>query len=234
MFSFLNKVLGFIHSKPTISYLQPKTINVYFRNSIKQKYILLNVNKYDYCELDVEQVKEGDNNLFSLFVKLQKNNIEVANLEKLELGLFETRKEAEEALLVIRNKLFAIDKTLVKVTGLVLVLIVLIGLIADFSGNALQKTLSHATQSMQSNSTNPQTSPFMLPPSAGVKEMEELQKRLQDNANAALERTNNAQGLQNVPQIAPVQPVPEPKPAQEALEVQGNPEVNSFVNSLGK
>lgn len=241
MFNFITNLLGAFHNRPNISYIAPKTINVYFRNSIDPKYILLNINKYDYCEFDIVSQKQGDNNLFALVATLHG-----ATLDKVELAQFETRKEAETALLVLRNKLFAFDKGLIKATVMILILVMLGGLFADLSGATLRRFISAPTQPTQYGPMAPtgQVPPFMLPPNAGVTDVQELQKQLQDRTNQAIA---NTPGMANPPftqdpvkvptetRVVNVDPNGAPQAQAAPLpEVATNPEVNNFVNSLGK
>lgn len=223
MFNFLNKGIGLFHTKPTVGYLQPKTINVYFKNAVKPKHILLNINHYDVCELDIIQENKDNTNYFMLVADLKGQSSTV-----LTLGVFESRKEAEEALLVLRNKLFGLDKKLVKFTSMILVIVVLLGLITDLSGNVFGKLLGNQQVAQSGN--------YTLPPNANPSELLALQNQLIANNQEATQRTNSTPMPAELQQ-APTQATPVQAPTQEqvpSVEVSGNPDVNNLVNSLGK
>lgn len=224
MFDFLNKAVGFFHNKPTVGYIQPKTINVYFKNAIKPKHILLNINHYDVCELDITQESKDNTNYFMLVAELKGQQSTT-----LTLATFDSRKEAEQALLVLRNKLFGLDKKLVKFTSMILVIVVLLGLISDLSGNVFGRLLG-GQQASQAN--------YTLPPNANPSELQALQNQLIANNQAATQRTNGTPMPVELQQAMPAQvatPVAEEAQQQATnVEVSGNPEVNNLVNSLGK
>jgi hypothetical protein len=257
MFKFLDKLLGMFNNKPNVDYIAPKTINVYFKNSLEPTYILLNVSQYKFIQFEIIQKKDGDDNVFSVVANLE-------NVSDLELAIFETRKEAEDALLVLRNKLFAFHKSTIKLTGMLFVLFVLGGLLVDFSGATLKRTMlsqsNQVGQVLQNPSAQNDPAGFMLSPTAGPKEMQELQRQLEEKSKEALQQTNSVSAAGALP----LNTMPPPfvgKPTQEGAtginpitgvstplnqagqapqaapalpEVSGNPDVNSLVNSLGK
>lgn len=117
MFNLFHKLYdNLIFRKPSVQYIAPKTLNVYFKNAIKPQYQLLNLQKYDRFTLETQSFKEGENNLFKLFLVAHIDNLnEVSSKEiVIELAKFESRKEADDALVVLKNKLFSPEKTGIK------------------------------------------------------------------------------------------------------------------------
>lgn len=224
MFNFLNKAVSLFHTKPSVSYLQPKAINVYFKNAINPKYILLNINRYDYVELEIISAQLNNNNVFILAANLHG---EVDS--QLSLGTFETRIEADTALLILRNKLFGLDKKIVKFTALFLILTILVGLFGNALDGLLKKMpTSNMSLPIAQNSMPATTnSNFILPTTLTAQDKSAMPKgKPVDFTGQVLANQNQAQAVQAV---QPTAPAPEPAP-----EVSSNPEVNSLINNLGK
>lgn len=221
MFNFFSKIASLFHTKPSVSYLQPKTINVYFKNALNPKYILLNINHYNYCELEIVASQNNNNNVFILAANLY-GEIDT----QLDLAMFETRVEADRALMVLRNKLFGIDKKIVKFTSMFIVLTILVGLFGNMFDGLIRKIPANNAVSMNNQLPNqPLPNSFALPTPVNTQDMIAMQKKLENNIEAGKQNTNNAQFA---PQpVQPAQPVAEP-------ETSSNPEVNSLLNNLGK
>ena len=100
--SVLQKLFNFIHSCPKASHFKVRDLNVYFKNSLNPSYKLINLDNIDFLELQVEQIEDVDKH-FNLvaYITKQKEELDIV------LATFETRKEANEALHVVKNKLYS-------------------------------------------------------------------------------------------------------------------------------
>jgi hypothetical protein len=111
---------------------------------------------------------------------------------------------------------------------MILVIVVLLGLITDLSGNVFGKLLGNQQVAQSGN--------YTLPPNANPSELLALQNQLIANNQEATQRTNSTPMPAELQQ-APAQATPVQAPTQEqvpSVEVSGNPDVNNLVNSLGK
>lgn len=106
----LNKILDFLNRKPQISYIQPKVLNLYFSNSLDKKFNNINLFQYDRYSFFINQQKEHDNNIFILTLELNKNSLN----ETINIAIFETRKEAEDALSTTKIKIYSTEKKIVR------------------------------------------------------------------------------------------------------------------------
>lgn len=114
--SVLQKIFNFVHAGPRASHFKVRDLNIYFKESINPSYKLITLDNVDLLELQVE-AEEKDYNLVAYIVRNGKES-------EVVLGTFETKKDAENALHKVKNKLFGGGKTLLTfANGLVLVLI---------------------------------------------------------------------------------------------------------------
>ena len=125
--SVLQKLFNFIHSCPKASHFKVRDLNVYFKNSLNPSYKLINLDNIDFLELQVEQIEDVDKH-FNLvaYITKQKEELDIV------LATFETRKEANEALHVVKNKLYSNGKSLLTIINYVLISLFLISLLSGF------------------------------------------------------------------------------------------------------
>ena len=205
MFNFLHKLVASLYfTKPSVHYFQPKSININFKNSIDSKFMWLNLEKYIFLQPCVEQLKENDNNFFvlKLVVKTKESHKEAIDLAK-----FETRKEADIALIILTNKIFSPEKSLIKFSIVAFVLIMLWGVMAD---------MSYVLTKRMFTSNNNQAMTQSVPT---------------QNINPALSTEEQARMFAELQKQAAAQPVPAAAPIQEP---QQNPAIQNILEGLGK
>lgn len=114
--SVLQKIFNFVHSSPRASHFKVRDLNIYFKESVNPSYKLITLDNVDSLELQIE-VEEKEYNLLAYITRNGKETGVV-------LGTFETKKDAENALHKVKNKLFGGGKTLLTIAnGVVIVLI---------------------------------------------------------------------------------------------------------------
>ena len=205
MFNWVYKLGGFYFTKPSVSYLPAKSVNVFFKNAINPKFLLLNLNDVSSIGFSIE-VDQGD--VDNTYILVVEKNL----TEKIELAEFNSREKAENAMELLRIKIFGIEKSIIK-TGLMLVFIVLIlGLISDiilvqYSKAAIHREIADRAKILPApNGT--------LVPQQGLSP-EEISRLLGEaNRNAITQQQN--QGGQATPDLAP--PVDATPPSQGANE----------------
>lgn len=208
MFNFLHKLVsGLYFTKPSVHYFQPKSININFKNSIDDKFIWLNLEKYSFIQPCVEQLKENDNNFFILKLVVQTKE---SYKEAIDLAKFETRKEAETALMILTNKMFSPEKSLIKFSLVAFSLIMLWGVMADMSYVLTRRMFTPSsnqamTQSVPTQNVNP-----ILSAEEQARMFAELQKQA------------GAQQAPVAPVAAPIQDPPQ------------NPAIQNIIDGLGK
>ena len=129
MFNFVHNILAkFYFTSPSVHYIQPKSLNLHFKSSLESKYVWLNLQHYNWVHPVVEQTKDADNNYFMLRVEVEHKN---GDKLKIDLSKFETRKEADNALNLFMNKFYSPEKSLLKFSIVVLLLVFIWGLAAE-------------------------------------------------------------------------------------------------------
>jgi hypothetical protein len=113
MFNSIHKLLNsVIFTKPSVHYIAPKALNLYFKNAINPSYTMINMTDYSSLALECVSDKVGENNVFKLNINVAKKSTDI--IQSISVASFETRKEAEEALIILKNKLYSPAKTGVK------------------------------------------------------------------------------------------------------------------------
>lgn len=246
---------NFIFTKPSVHYFQPKSLNLYFKNALQPKYQLLNLTKYNYVAVDMVQEKlEGsDNSVFTLRLKLNATEIET-----LPVASFETRRECEDALNVLKNKLYSPEKTWVKFLLLFAsIAFVLLFIISFFQNNIVARNDSVA-RITQSQNIDPTTlTPEMIKQlqqaqiqknQAALSNPQALNQRLAEQENQAKEyeklQAQREQALQQARaqanqliqdnQTKSNPPQVAPSQAKEEVRVDKDPAVTNLMNGLSK
>jgi hypothetical protein len=116
----LQKIFSFLHNKPSASHFQIKALNIYFSNSINPVHRLINLERFDTLDFYVNSEKQNENNVFVLTAEVFQGKYN----QVLSLATFETKKEAEAALLQVRNKVYGVGKSLFKIANSIIMLIV--------------------------------------------------------------------------------------------------------------
>lgn len=105
--AFFNNAL---FSKPTIQHFQPKVLNVKFNESLSPSFVSLNLTRISRLSLNIEQRQSEESKIHVLACEYETEG----KTEKIELASFETKQEAEYAMIVLQNKLSSPEKALVK------------------------------------------------------------------------------------------------------------------------
>lgn len=140
--SVLQKITNFLHASPKASHLKVRDLNVYFKESINPTYKLINLDNVESLELQVE-VYEKEYNLVAYIVRQGKESDFV-------LSTFETKKEAENALHKVKNKLFGTGKTLLTIANGVILVLVYGSILFGFLSSLKQDNHTSNTSAMPS------------------------------------------------------------------------------------
>jgi hypothetical protein len=104
---FIENIFGFLHSKTKSTHFKVRSLNVYFKNSINPTQKLINLDRYDLLEFKVEQVKREQETVYEIIMV----NTDLDSSYILPLASFESKKDADLALLELRNSLYGKSKT---------------------------------------------------------------------------------------------------------------------------
>lgn len=221
MFNLFHKLYAnILLTKPSVHYIQPKALNVYFKHSMNPQYFHLNLKNYDRFDIEIEKEEQEKTNTFNLLLNLYQQG----QLETVKVATFETRKEAELASTILRNKMYSPGKVLFKAFFIVIVLL--------FIWNLLISSLPHREASVAAMTYPPLagmstpgagSTPPAVDTSAQRAQLEQMEKEAYQRAQASAA----AQEAQ----------IPSPQPAQAAQapatpEVSQDPNVQNFMNKL--
>lgn len=90
----LEQLKGILNTGINSSIFNKKILNFYYPNSINPNHITINLDKVISCSFDIDYNEKSV--LYCL----------INNKEKIILGTFDSKKEAEDSLLKIRNKMY--------------------------------------------------------------------------------------------------------------------------------
>lgn len=205
MFNFLHRLVSnFYFRKPSVHYFQPKSLNLHFKSDLNNGFIWLNLESYQWVKPEVAQVIVNNNNIFLLNLNVEdKEGVK----ETLEVARFETRKEAETALNVLTNKMFSPEKSIIKFTLVVFLLVMLWGVLLDMINVLSYRMMMHSGQQVGLVQTTPVNPGAALTPEEQAKLMAEIQKNSAGN------------------------PTPAPSVVQDKPE---NPVVKNIIDGLGQ
>lgn len=242
MFKVCHKILSsLLLTKPSIHYIAPKALNLYFRNALNSKYKMINLDHYDVLTIDTSVEKDANNNnLFKLWLKLEQHNNTEA--KSIEVASFETKKELEDAVTILRNKLYSPEKSILKTvifTGvflfaLMLLLAIIQSIVPSNNNNSsypvantttltpqmLQQLQQRALTAAQNG--QPIQPPIVGNPQAEAQAYENLQKA-REQANKVIEEGTKA----GPPAVANSN-------NQTSVEVPQDPTVKGFMDNLKK
>lgn len=238
MFTLFHKLYSkCIFRKPSVHYLRPKVLNLYFKNALNPSYQLIDLSILNNLILKVLPEKDKENNnIFVLKLIEIKNKENESNPSEYNIASvnFETRKEAETALMVLQNKLFSPEKTTLKflsICGVILFLLTfLLAVVQTFvntgsnnNGAVNQQVLQQLLQQQQQGNANPNAN---LPPVVNQVDNEAAYKQLQqarEQANKIIEEgtKQTPTSVGNIPNEAPI-------------EVPQDPVMKDFINKLNK
>ena len=240
MFKVCHKILSsLLLTKPSVHYIAPKVLNLYFRNAISSKYKMINLEHYDVITIDTSVEKDANNNnLFKLGLKLEQNN----ETKTIEVASFETKKELEDATIILRNKLYSPEKSILKgviFTGvllfaLMLLLAIVQSILLSSNNNSYPPVASITTLTPQmlqqiqqralaaAQNGQPIQPPIVGNPQAEAQAYENLQKA-REQANKVIEEGTKP-GTPAV--VAPNN--------QSSVDIPQDPTVKGFMDNLKK
>ena len=170
-----------------------------FKNAKNPKYHFLNLTNITLLNFNIDISTNDKENIYTLTASIftDDNNLE----QKIAIADFESKKDAENALLTVKNKLFAPEKKIVKFTAFIAFIIVIWSLIVDVSIDNLKRT-----QLVNSKKQEVSLGQVPVAPLAGN----------QQNLEAILQQAIAAQTAQAAGGQAPQQPqVAQPEQAQQ-------------------
>jgi hypothetical protein len=226
---------NFIFTKPSVSFAQQKTLNVFFKKSLDRVHTVINISNYDH--FSIESVL--DNNEHIVVLNGFKNGI----VEKINLGRFATKSEADKACTALKAKFFSIEKTnfkfFVKLFFYGAVFLILFLLISSFFRVSVRQSPMAFTPGYQLGENNPN---FNADRAAKYNEaVRELNALLAKNGQSPQGQPSDSQlghpALGNPqPNSAPQhQAVQDPQVNQQnTVEVHQDPAVKDFLNGLNK
>jgi hypothetical protein len=221
MFNLFHKLYAnVLLTKPSVHYIQPKALNVYFKNSIAPQYFQINLNNYDRFDIEIEKEDQEKTNIFNLLLNLYQQG----QIETIKVASFETRKEAELAATILRNKLYSPGKVLFKALFVFLVLF--------FIWNMLIGALPRPATPVASMSYPPIANLSGTNPASPGIDTSAQKAQLAQMENEAYQRAqaSAAAQVQQIQSQTPAQPAQAQAPA--APEVSQDPNVQSFMNKL--
>lgn len=168
MFNFFHKVFSSFLTKPSVHYVKPKAINLFFKNSKNTKYHLLNLDRYSYVGIEATKEKQGEDNEYVLKLELH----EGVQKDSLVVARFDNRQDLESAMLILKNKFYAPEKVLLKTVVITVatfvVLLFILNLIKQFSIGEPQSNITAANvqmmQQLQQMHQQGQIPQYQLPP----------------------------------------------------------------------
>ena len=200
MLNFMYNKLGSLFAGgPNVQYIQAKNLNLYFKNAKNPKYHFLNLTNITLLNFNIDISTNDKENIYTLTASIftDGNNLE----QKIAIADFESKKDAENALLTVKNKLFAPEKKIIKFTAFIAFIIVIWSLIVDVSIDNLKRT-----QLVNSKKQEVSLGQVPVAPLAGN----------QQNLEAILQQAIAAQTAQAAGGQAPQQPqVAQPEQVQQ-------------------
>lgn len=194
--SVLQKLFNFLHSCPKASHFKVRDLNIYFKEAVNPTYKLINLEHIDSLELQVEE-DEKNYNLIAYIVKNGKEN-------DILLGVFETRKDAEDGLHQVKNKLFGGSKTLLSIGNNIVLIILYTSFVLSFGSYFNFK--KESGQTMPNLSSLSGLGAVKLGDSGGnvnMADMSKLQKQLLQQAlQQAGQQGLNVGNMGNIPDLA--------------------------------
>lgn len=204
MFDWVYKLSNLYFTKPSVSYLPVKSLNVFFKNAKEPKFLFLDLKDVSSLSFEIEVVKGETDNSYKLVAI--KNTI-----ERIDLAAFNSREKAENGLEIIKAKIFGVEKAIFKVSFMAIFVVFVLGLILDvllvqFGKVMVQKELSNRAASQQMQFT-PNGVP-QLPQGLSAEEINQLVEEVRNNIGMPPGVENPVPSAPNQPQ-APQQAQPQ-------------------------
>lgn len=192
--SVLQKLFNLVHSCPRASHFKVRDLNIYFKDAINPTYKLINLDHIDSLELQIES-EDKDYNLVAFILKNSKESV-------ILLGTFDTKKEAEDALHQVKNKIFGGGKTLLGMANGIVLLLVYTSLILSFA-NFFKADSNAGMPNLSSLSTGGMPSMNLGGSSGGNVDMAAMSKLQKSLLQQALQQAGQQgiTGVANVPNI---------------------------------
>lgn len=132
MFNLTSKFFNkFCFRKPTIHYIQPKSMNLYFKKSINPELKFINLDHFDSIFFQVNKKNKTTNDITDVFYAVDMLTKKDTIDGTIEIAQFETKKEAESALENILTKMYSPSKRIFK--GVFFIASILFGLMVIFN-----------------------------------------------------------------------------------------------------
>jgi hypothetical protein len=212
MFNLTSKFFNkFCFKKPTIHYIQPKSMNLYFKKSIQPELKFINLNHFDSIIFQINKKNEVNNNSTDVFYSVDMLTKKDAIDGSIEIAKFETKKEAESALENILTKMYSPSKRMFKgvffiaaiLFGIVVIVNLLTGLIHGANPSANNLNISNLSIPQSSSAIGMNS--VVPSPSEELAKQQQLQALLsQIVQQKQSQATNNANS--GTPQQSPESP----------------------------
>lgn len=246
MFKVFHKFFGMFLNKPSVHYVKPKALNVFFKNSVNPSYKLINLEKYDMVSINtkklINDIREKDDS-FALVLELFHNE----QKSELEVAVFDNRQDLKDAILVLKNKLYSPEKVILKAIITSLLVIFTISFAIALLKNIFVPTPDLAAMNAQQMSYLQQQAqqgnipPFILPPNVAnnpAAAHDALVRARQQADQIIAQGTSNPNELANAltggNAQAPMMPnIPMPQNQTPApIEIPQDPVISNFMNGL--
>lgn len=176
--SVSQKIFNLIHSSPKTSHFKMRDLNVYFKDSINPTYKLISLDNIDSLELQIEE----ENKEYLLFAYITKNSKE----RNVLLGSFESKKEAQNALHTVKNKLYGNAKSLLTLANAIFLTIIFAAFVSGTVSSLKPSSISVPTFSPNNQGVPTGIANLNLPNSnngtLSLTDMSNLQKQLLQQA----------------------------------------------------
>lgn len=209
MFTWFHKLISTIYlNAPSVHYIAPKALNVYFKNAINPTYKMLHLQNRD-VQIDIMREVEEQVNVFNLVLKFKERDKDTGQgyTDVEHIAKFATEKEAKNAAIILRNKLFSVEKSLVKALFIFVALLYVLAFLTTLIP-VRQEPAAQPGQ-MATNPVAPQ-----LPPGMSQEEFQKMQQEL----------------LNQISQPQPAQP----QAIEQPVATPESPAVEGLLNGLGK
>lgn len=238
MFKIAHKFFNSFLTKPSVHYIKPKAINIFFKDSYQAKYFLLNTEKYNYIGIDGvrESAVDGKGNNINLYVLNLILSAE-SGTEVLPVAKFDNQKQLEEAIVQLKNKMYSPEKVGIKIVITTFIVLFLLSFIVNLVRvNITQTPVASLSQEQlllqqmraQGTGSIPPNMPPNVDPTVAFQALQQARQQADQiiaqgakNSNAA----NNTYG-NGVPYGAPNIPNNSP------IEIPQDPAVSNFMNGL--
>ena len=256
MFSLFHKFFNSFLTKPSVHYIKPKALNLFFKDSYKPEYTLLNLENYNYVKIipsAEKEVKSNNEEIEWFILKLELSSKE--KTEVVKVATFTDKEDMEKAVIQLKNKLYSPEKVAIKivVTSFIVVFLAsfLFALFQANFGNSKDDVNAQLYKQLQEQyQQNSGMNPYQMPPNMqGVPSIPVVPNMAGNNTNAvdplAAARKQAEEimrlGMQNrgaaVPGLpgGPSVPTPAPNvapPSNSGVDIPQDPAISNFMKGL--